>query len=264
MKWSVVYKKAYNEDGSLFFPEKLSQSFLDDARKTMGSYLFANQYLNEVFPSDEQTFKPHWIQVYPSLPLGTYTFAFIDPAISTKDGADYTALTVVDVDYDKNWYVRVAKRERLTPTQIVSLCFDVYHEFKPKVIGIETVAYQEALLYMIEEESRKRREHLPVTGIKTGTDKTKEMRIMGLVPRFEWNRIFLAPCLYDLQQEMMQFPRGSHDDLLDSLSQQETIIYYPTVAVERNAQYSPHDMRYEKQIINNLVERANDRLQGDE
>lgn len=45
MSWNVVYRGAYNKDGSLFFPEKLSQDFLESAKRTMGSYIFANQYL---------------------------------------------------------------------------------------------------------------------------------------------------------------------------------------------------------------------------
>ncbi len=259
--WSVVYKKAYNEDGSLFFPEKLSAEFLEQTRKTQGSYLFANQYLNEVFPTDEQVFKPAWIRYYNEIPQDVYNFAFIDPAISTKDGADYTALTIISVDSNKDWYLRVAKRERMTPTAIIQMCFRVYWDWKPKVIGIETVAYQEALLYMLAEEMRMKGVTIPVTGIKTGNDMSKEMRILGLVPRFEWNRITMAQGLYDLEQEMQQFPRGSHDDLLDSLSQQETIVYYPQREVKDDGRANPHSAEFERENIRRLVERANENLE---
>lgn len=260
MAWSVVYRKAFNPDGSLFFPEKLSQEFLDATRKTQGSYLFANQYLNEVFPTDEQTFKPHWIRYFKEVPQNVFNFAFIDPAISTVDGADYTALTIVSVDANKDWYLRVAARERLTPTEIVRLCFRVHWDWKCKVIGIESNAYQEALLYMLDDEMKRMGLTIPVTGIKTGTDMTKEMRIMGLIPRMEWGRILFAQGLHDLEQEMLQFPRGSHDDLLDSLSQQETIVYYPTQEVPLDDGTNPHSAQFERKNLERLIERANQNI----
>lgn len=263
MKWSVVYKKCYNEDGSLFFPEKLTEEFLASAKKTMGSYLFANQYDNEVFPSDEQVFRPEWLRYYKELPEKTHTFAFIDPAISVKDGADYTALTVVDVDCDMNWYLRVANRYRITPPKIIDLIFRVNEEFKPRAIGLETVAYQEALVYMLQEEMQKRQKLVPLASIKTGNDKTKEMRILGLVPRFEFGRIFLNTGLYEFETEMMQFPRGSHDDILDSLSQHETIIYYPTKEEDNHEPASANDPRFEKFVIERYIQRANEELDGD-
>lgn len=255
MSWSVYYKKAYDDNGELFFPEKLSHEFLEGAKRSMGTYLFANQYLNEVFPSDEQIFKPTWLKPYTQLPGEYHTFAFIDPAISTEDGADYTALSVVSVTKDKDWYLRIAKRARLTPTEIITLCFEVNRVFKPKVIGIETVGFQEALIYMLNEEMRRRNEIIPVSGIKTGTDKTKEMRIMSLVPRFEWGHIFVTQGLTDFEKEYLQFPRGSHDDILDSLSQIESIVYYPTEGRVKDEKFSPHDPRYESQYIRRLAER---------
>lgn len=227
--WLVVYKKAINDDGSLFFPEKLSREFLDKARKTMGSYLFANQYMNEVIPEDEQTFKPHWIRYYKELPQTKHTFAFIDPAISQTVGADYTGITVVDIDTEGCWYVRHARRERLTPTQIINLVFDLNAEYKPMGIGIESVAFQKAILYLLQEEMRNRGVVVPVKEVHPGNDRTKEMRIRGaLVPRFEWGRILLAQGLHDLEAELSQFPRGSHDDIIDSLAQIEAIAIIPS------------------------------------
>jgi hypothetical protein len=54
--------------GRSFFPEKLSQEFLDNAKKTMGSYLFSNQYLNEIIPSELQTFRKEWLKYYTHIP----------------------------------------------------------------------------------------------------------------------------------------------------------------------------------------------------
>lgn len=252
MKWEVVYKKAYNEDGSLFFPEKLTKEFLDNARKIMGSYLFANQYLNEVIPNDEIIFKPSWIKYYESIPENTHTFCFIDPAIGQKDHHDYTAIVVVDVDSDANWYVRVANRYKITPTELIVKLFEVYKEFRPSVIGIEVVAFQEAILDFLDKEMKRRQVTLPVTGIKRNKA-SKITRIQGLVPLFEWSRIKMVKGLLDLEDEMSMFPRGKFDDLLDALASINDIVFYPSKEKKEIPKpHSPSDPNYERWYIEQL------------
>lgn len=255
MKWKLVYKSAYNEDGSLFFPERLSEEFLDSQKKTMGSYLFANQYLNEILPDEERVFRPEWIKYYSQLPAHKNTFAFIDPAIGQEDGHDYTGITVIDVDVEGRWYVRVARRARLTPSQIIELCFEINATYKPKTIGIEEVAFQKVLLYMISEEMRRRRVQIPIKGVHPGTQERKSMRINALAPRFEWGNILLTQSLFDLELELSTFPRGSHDDILDSLAYMEYIVSYPQPLKESNVRPNPSDPGYESWFIKNLRKR---------
>lgn len=250
--WQVIYKKAYNEDGSLFFPEKLSREFLERAKRTMGSYLFANQYLNEIIPAEHQTFKREWFKYYDAVPKHVTTFISIDPALSEADTADYTGIVVVSVDYEKRWHIRFAKRLRVTPTQLINYIFEIQKVYNANIIGIEEVAYQKALLYFLDEEMRRRNILLPIKGIKQPTDRTKQTRILSLVPRFEWGHTFFNKGLNDLELELLQFPRGSHDDLIDALASTE-YIYFPPDKENTEVQ-KPHSMtsnNYEKWYIQN-------------
>ena len=251
-KWSVVYKRAIEKDGSLLFPERLTKDFLLYARRTMGSYLYANQYQNEVIPEDEKTFKPHWLRYYKAIPDNTFRFAFVDPAIGQKAHSDYTGIVLIEADPEGDWYVRLASRERLTPTQIVDKLFDLNENFPCRAIGIETVAYQEALLYMVSEEMRRRKKIIPVSGIKRSKE-SKQTRILGLVPRFEWGKILVAQGMTDFEDEYTTFPRGSHDDIMDALASLEEIVSYPEKKSTVLAKpHSPHDPNYEKWYIQNL------------
>lgn len=258
--WSVIYERAVKSDGSLYFHERLSKEFLDEARKKMGSVLFSNQYLNEVFPSDAAVFKKEWFRYYHHIPhlSKCYNFAFIDPAISVEDGADYTGITIVSVDSNTNWYFRLARRERLNPTQIVEKCFDLHREFNLHGIGIETVAYQKALIYMLADKMREKQMFLPIKEVQVGTDKTKEMRIMSLVPIFEWGRAYLAQDMHDFEKELLQFPRSQFDDISDSAAGLFNVVFYPVSEEKKNEPTSPHDPTYESSVIRNLVQRAND------
>jgi predicted phage terminase large subunit-like protein len=258
MKWSVVYKSAINPDGSLFFPERLSAEFLQAQKQNLGSYSFANQYMNEIIPEELQTFKKHWLKYYtvlPSVPL--FHFAFIDPAIGQKKTSDYTGIVVIAVDPDTNWYVRVARRERMTPSQIVNTCFDIQKEYSCLGIGVESVAYQEALIYMLNEETMRRQIMLPIKAFVPPTDRTKEARIRGLVPRYEWGRVYHCQGLYDLETELLQFPRGSHDDIVNGLADLDGLITYPERERENvEKPNSASDPRYERWFINQRLKQA--------
>lgn len=253
--WSVVYEKAIRDDGSLFFPERINQEFLDEARKKMGTMLFSNQYLNEVFPAEDAKFKKEWFKYYEYLPQGElYRFAHIDPAISTEDGADYTGVAVIAVDCDRNWYVLKASRERLNPSQIVELVFNLCKTYGLQGIGVESVAYQKALIHLIREKMDEI-DVLPLKEIKRGPHATKEMRIMSLIPRFEWGKIYHRREMADLEKELLQFPRSSHDDISDALSSLEEIVFYPDKP-EVNHEPIPGSPEWERKIIASYSNRA--------
>lgn len=254
ISWSVVYDKAIRDDGSLLFKERLTKEYLDGQRVLQGSYIFAHQYQNEIIPSDEQDFKRGWLRYYDALPKNKATFAFIDPAISIQDNACFTALTVIDVDENNIWYLKVAKRLRITATQTIKLIFDVHEAYKPQMIGIETVAYQEALMHFLDSEMRKRRITIPVTGIKRSPDQSKMLRIRSLVPRFEWQRILIKPGLVEFEDEYMKFPRGTFVDILDALSSLEELAYPPEPIKKDTSNVAPNHKDYEKHYIRRLVE----------
>lgn len=249
----MVYERAIRKDGSLLFPERLTEEFLNDALKTMGTWLFSNQYLNEIIPPGEAPFKPEWIVKNSKVPDKVMNFGFIDPALSESQGSDYTALVVVSVDEDRNWWIRVAQRYRINPSELVNLAFRACKEFNLVCLGVEDVAYQKALLYMMSDEMRRRNMIIPVKGINPGTDKTKEMRIMGLVPRFEWGSVYLTKDMPDLELELAQFPRGKHDDLCDALASLESIIYYPAKDRTQPVQPQPGHKDYERKYIEKLL-----------
>jgi len=263
--WSIVYEGAYLEDGEPLFPEKLGVEKLKELRTAQGPYMFANQYLNLTIPDEDQDFKKAWIRNYSHIPENTYTFIFVDPAISLRDGADYTATVVVKVDCNKTWYLTHAIRQRITATETVEWLFKLYQRFKPQRIGVEDVAYQKSLFHFTHEKMLERNIMLPITALKRSittqdgkrASNSKPMRIRSLIPRFEFGNILLNQGLDDFLLEYAQFPRGGHDDLLDALSSIEEIVYYPDKPKEVNNANDPHHSDFERSYIRQLVRRAN-------
>ena len=70
----------------------------------------------------------------------------------------------------------------------------------------------------------------------------KETRIRSLIPRFESKSIFFIGDSSVVEDEMRVFPRGLHDDVLDSLAYQAQIAerpdtYQPDFNLYANANY---------------------------
>ena len=100
----------------------------------------------------------------------------------------------------------------------------LYEKYRPRKIGIETVAYQRSLLYFIQEEMRRRQTYLPLQELKaTGA---KEVRIRGLLPLYRTGVIFHinTPKARELEEELLLFPQSPHDDISDSMAYQLQLI----------------------------------------
>lgn len=254
--YAIAYDRAVRDDGSLLFPSRLSKDFLDRQRRIQGTYIFSNQYLNEIIPADDQDFKKEWLVPYKELPKRKHTFAMVDPAISLDQAACYTAFCVVDVDVDNTWYLKAARRLRITATQTIDLIFKLQEVYKCQQIGVEAVAYQMALMHFMDAEMRKRKLIIPVTPIARGPDKSKSMRIRSLVPRFEWQRILIKQGLVEFEDEYLKFPRGTYVDILDALSSIEEIAHPPEPEKPSDKAPPPNHPDYEKWWIKQRLKEA--------
>ena len=264
--WSVVYKSSGYKTGKLLFPERLTMKFLEEQRKLQGTYNFNNQYENEVIADEDKKFKQNWIKTYVHLPQEEelYHFAFIDPAIGQKEHHDFTAVVVIAVSYTGSWFVRVANRYRLTPSEIVEKMFQIQDVFDCKAIGIESVAYQEALIYLTVEEMQKRQRVIPLKDISRNKV-SKQSRIVSLVPRYEWGNVYHNSGLKDLEDELLTFPRGKFDDIIDSLSSLEELVFYPIrKEIKHERPHSPADPNYERWLIQDVQEHGNSVSSGDD
>ena len=78
----------------------------------------------------------------------------------------------------------------------------------------------------LDDEMRKRNRFLNIREL-SHTTQSKETRIRALIPRWESKSIFFVGNCNDLKEEMRTFPRGMHDDTLDSLAMQEEVAEKP-------------------------------------
>lgn len=229
--WSVFIRNCWlnNEAWKTpIFPEKFTiESLKAIYTKPGGKYHFSAQYMNDPIDPDSADFKSDQIVYYdPTTAHPSSLYMTVDPAISLSRDADYTGMIVAGQFNDKR--IRVVDRvhERLIPSQLVDKIFEMVQKWKLHRIGLETFAFQKTLKYEIQRQQRERNIFFSVDELgKRHSGKgeqilSKEARIRRLQPYFEQGLIEIRRDMHDLADELLAFPRGKHDDLIDALSYQ--------------------------------------------
>jgi predicted phage terminase large subunit-like protein len=224
--WSTFIRSCYNLDGSVLFPEKFSAAQLDDIKKK-SYYHFSTQYLNDPIDPENADFKADWIKTYDgttSHPSSLYLT--IDPAISLDRNADYTAMVVAGMFSDRRIRVVDILRRRMVPSDLVDAIFELVEKWRLHRVGIETFAFQKTLKYEIQRQQRERGVFFSIDELgkrHTGHGEavlSKEARIRRLQPYFEQGLVEIRSDMQEVRDELLSFPRGRHDDLIDALSYQ--------------------------------------------
>jgi predicted phage terminase large subunit-like protein len=176
------------------------------------------QYMLSPVDDSSSIFKKNDIQYYAELPKLVAKYITIDLAISQRETADYFVCMVTGVTEDKKLYVVDYTRCRCLPKQQIDIIFETFEKHRElvKSVGIETVAYQKALLYLIKDEMRRRGIYMPLQELKADTDKIR--RAQSLQPLFENHEVFIRLNHKELEQELLEFPVGVHDDTVDALA----------------------------------------------
>ena len=107
--------------------------------------------------------------------------------------------------------------------------FSAVQKWRPLAVGIEAVAYQSALQHFLEKEMPKRGCFFRIQPLKA--EKKKELRIDALQPRLSVGSVWFrraAPWLEKLEGELLAFPHGAHDDVIDALAYVEQMAVAPS------------------------------------
>lgn len=226
--FNILKKSAYNPDGSLFFPEVLSEQELDKIRRRQGPSIFSKQYLNEPVSDENATFKremivrKHWDEVK-DRPMNWYLSidpSYTDPR-SSGNYSDFVGMILVGMDYQRDLYVRHIVRKKMTYSETIDEIFRIYtaeqfRDIKNMKILLEVIGTK-SLSYELANEQKRRNTWLPIHEIKSRKE-NKEERIRGLAPFYEYGHVYHireCPQIEELEMELLQFPSGRHDDIID-------------------------------------------------
>jgi len=212
------------EGGDILWPEKYDLKSLSVLINEKGLYEFACQYQNSVTDDENAVFHKQWFHQYDPTDLRDRRltkFTAIDPAISLKDRADFTAIVTIGVDVLGKIYVLEVKRGHFTEDQMIDELFMTNELWHPMNICIETIAFQKTLQHYIMKEIKRRGHTLPLNEVMPESDESKEKRIRLLQPIYMRSDIFHSEGVANieyLEDELLRFPKGKHDDTIDCLA----------------------------------------------
>jgi predicted phage terminase large subunit-like protein len=227
----VRYVRSSRENGTPIFPEEYTIQELDRLLSVMGTYKFSCQYLNDPTADTGRKFEEKWLRYFENYPDGPYNYYITcDPATSVfKAGgqvardSDYTALVGIAVSKDNHIYVDDVQVERFGMDEFIYELFRMVETYQLRTgvaprVGIETNAFQRALLFPIREEMKRSGTYFRVEELKASRASTKQLRILALQPYFANGAISLRKAQTALLHEYRLFPLAKHDDALDALA----------------------------------------------
>lgn len=240
-------------EGELLWPEWFTEEIVKRAKMDVRSWMAL--YQQEPRPMGGGEFQRKWIKFYHSPPKdvggGQNKYILCDPAGEKKKDNDYTSIWVVGLGSDGNYYLLDCVRDRLNLTDRGQAIMRLHRKWKPIEVRYERYGMM-ADVQFIRDLQERDNYRFDVTEV-AGTLK-KEDRIRRLVPLFEQGKVYFPEGLHytgsdgiprDLitdftEQELLAFPVGRHDDMLDSLSriaEPDLTLVWPAIE-EKEDRYS--------------------------
>lgn len=234
LKFTVQRIPILTPEGKSAWPEKWPLKAIEDDRESYARLgktdIWYRNKMCECISPESQTFKREYFKYYEKQPslrdMNVYTT--VDLAISQKANADYSAIVTVGVNSSGHWFILDVEYGRYDPTTTMDAVFSAVRKWNPLSVGIENVAYQSALQHFLEKEMPKRGIFFRITPLKA--EKKKELRIDTLQPRFAVGTIWFrqgASWLEKLESELLAYPHGAHDDVIDALAYMEQLVSEP-------------------------------------
>lgn len=220
-KWDQIILPAisekedeYRKEGEPLDPLRYPIKSLEVLKQGMSTAVFSCQYQQNPIAKESQEFHEEWFKYYDSIPSGGRIFTTCDPAFTQKKASDYTAIVTAKFIKDE-MYILEATHGKFNPAELEDKL--VYHvrKWSPEKIGIEAFQAQSMIAFSLKNRLRTERLYTTVEEIKQTGDKLTKIR--RLIPLYRNGQIYHKTDLADLENELIKFPRGTHDDLIDAL-----------------------------------------------
>jgi len=229
-KTAIARERPGTDDGTeTGNPVFWSRELMAEKRRDMGPHTFAAQILLNPKADALQGFKREWLRYYKIQPTKTVNYILVDAASSKKKGSDYTAMWVIGLGTDGNYYALDMLRDRLTLTERADRLFELHRKWKPHQIRYERYGMMADIEHI---KTRQEKDSYRFDIVEVAGQTSKVDRVGRLLPLFEQGKIWLPESLHKtnyervavdlvrafVEEEYVPFPVGLHDDMLDALA----------------------------------------------
>ena len=223
-EWEVIEFPAILPSGNPLWPEFWPMDELTALKTELPNSKWMAQYQQNPTSDQSAIIKREWWQVWEGdePPACEFTLQSWDTAFEKTQRADYSALTMWGVFYKEddngttqpNIILLNAFRERMEFPRLKQVAIDQYKEWEPDGLIIEKKASGAPLIYELRAMGLPVQEYTPTRG------NDKISRLNAVADIFASGRVW-APATHwaeEVVDEVAEFPAGSHDDYVDSLS----------------------------------------------
>lgn len=211
-----IGNKSYHVDrGEYLHPERMGPEVLDTRRRELGEYGFAGQYMQRPAPAEGGMVKRHHFTVDENFPR---SFEMVihswDTAIKAGAGNDYSCCTVWGIRKNGFYLIDVVNK-RLEYPDLKREVLNLYNRDQPSFVLIEDKASGQQLIQDLRRESI-----VPIICIQPNKDKVS--RFIGCTDQIEAGNVYVpsdAMWVDSYIDQLCVFPKGKHDDMVDSTSQ---------------------------------------------
>ncbi len=236
--------RSCRENGKIIW-SRYSEEVLEEMEMALGPFMFSTLFMNEPLSGIDSMFRRDWIKYYQTVPKKNMVYCTsVDPACETenlKSDPDYTVVLTTGMDRNNgDKYIIYYDRARMNPGEQIDAIFNHYRAYKPLEVNVEAISYQRTLCYWLRKRQEKTNLMFFVNPIK-GLKGSKNERIKALQPYFASGTLFLKADMTDLERELLSFPNGAHDDIIDALTMHIEFWYKISLQEEMDKQKEKKD-----------------------
>jgi uridine phosphorylase len=215
--------------------ELIDKKEIENARKTMSSFAFRQEYLASFESAGSDLFKEEWLKYSGEPKDGSYYIScdlagFEDVALANtarKKRLDQTAISIVKVTDDGKWWVKKIIHGRWDIRETAVRILMAVREVKPMMVGIEKGTTYNAVMPYLSDLQRKNNLYFHITPLSHMNQKKTDRIVWALQGMAEHGRLILnnegvkerKSWQERFREEFVMFPdKDTHDDMMDSLA----------------------------------------------
>lgn len=210
--------------GEALHPERYPTKELRKIRNTTPPVQWNALYQQNPVPDSGEYFTSDMFRTYQGLPghAEEYTYFMAwDLAIGEKTQNDWSVGVVGALAANGNIYILDMLRDRMGTFQIVSSMLGMAKKYPGlQVLGVEDGQIKKTMWPLLQEAMRKESVEFSIDdNLKPVTDKL--MRARPLQSKMQLGQVLLPqnqPWVSRMQHEMLRFPNGQHDDIVDAMA----------------------------------------------
>lgn len=222
--WTSLRLEAHSPGfKELLWPEKYSKERLEAIRASFMAQGkpegYAREYLNRAIDETNAYFRAEDL-IDNGGKHGRLTYYMsADLAVSLQDTADWSVIAVVGVDEDGVLHVEDIIRDRWDTKQMITQLIDAWAKYRPEFCVIEQGIIDKAIGPFLNDEMRRRRVYMNIEPMVVSKD--KQIRARSLQGRLRSGSVRFnksADWFYETEVELLFFPRGKWNDIVDALA----------------------------------------------